>query len=86
VTSITVEFDVNRCSPNKRLFWARRAKQNKQAEACAHVGWWRAGRTYFGVPIDVNIVIQRGRGIDEDNAIACCKPVIDALFKGRVSR
>lgn len=82
---ITIHYDVNRLSPNKRDFWATKAKKIKAARTLAAQAWRDAGALVFSVPVSCEITIYRGRTIDADNALACCKSLIDGIFGGNAT-
>jgi hypothetical protein len=82
---IVVPFDPNRLSLNQRLHWRERKRRNDAAKDAAAFGWLKVGRPRLEVPVDVEIVVKRGRVLDPDNAQAGCKPIIDALFKNAVT-
>lgn len=82
---ITIHYDVNRLSPNKRDFWATKAKKTKAAKTLAAQAWRDAGSPAFSAPVSCEITIYRGRTIDADNALACCKALIDGIFGGNAT-
>lgn len=84
-TEITIRYDVNSLSPNKRDFWATKAKKIKAARTLAAQAWRDAGSLVFSVPVSCEITIYRGRTIDADNALACCKALIDGIFGGNAT-
>lgn len=85
MTSISVAYDINRLSPNGRLHWREKAGRVKSARSMARIAWIRAGKPTWSVPVVVAIHVQRGRVIDADNALACCKPLIDGIFGGNAT-
>ena len=85
MTSITVSYDINRLSPNGRLHFREKAKRNKLARWLAMNAWVNARLPRFTTPVTVAIHVQRGRVIDADNALACCKPLIDGIFGGNAT-
>ena len=85
MTSITVLYDINRLSPNGRLHWREKAKRVKSAKSRAYFAWIAAGKPTWSVPVTVAIHVQQGRVIDADNALACCKPLIDGIFGGNAT-
>ncbi len=82
--SVIVKYDVNRLSPNQRIFWAERSKRTKAAKALAEWSWRTQGRPGFNGPCNYHLVIFRGRRIDQDNAVASCKAILDGLFHGQM--
>ena len=82
--SVIVKYDVNRLSPNQRIFWAERSKRTKVAKSLAEYAWRTQGRPGFNAPCNYRIVIFRGRRIDQDNAVASCKAILDGLFHGNM--
>lgn len=85
MTSITVSCDINRLSPNGRLHWREKASRVKAARTRAYFAWKAADSPRFTTPVTVAIHVQRGRVIDADNALACCKPLIDGIFGGNAT-
>jgi len=82
--SVLVQYDIQKLSPNQRIHWRERAKRAKTAKFCADAAWRTAGRPSFDGPIWYSLIVYRGRVVDQDNAVAACKSILDALFKGRV--
>ena len=85
--SVLVKYDVNRLSPNQRIHWRERSTRNKAAKLMAEWAWRAQGRPGFGAqdcPCWYHIVIFRGRRIDQDNAVAACKAILDGLFHGQI--
>lgn len=83
---LVVPFDIVQVSPNKRLHWARRAELTKLAHrACAAA--WIAYQRPVAPPGGVNVrfTLLRSRAMDEDNAVACLKAIIDGLFHGLIT-
>lgn len=82
---ITVPWDPQRLSPNQRMHWSTRADLARKAKIAAVLGWARAGKPVIEGPVDVSLLVRRGRSIDPDNALAGCKSVLDALCNRRRS-
>lgn len=85
--SFQVPFDVARYSPNrrKRMCWQAQMRVADAAKEGATLAWLKAGGPRMTCPVSVDITIRRGRRLDPDALLACCKPLIDALFGGRVT-
>jgi len=71
--------------PNSRLHWAARHRLN--APLRDEVAWqakWFAERHGTFAHAAVRIVLLRvgGSAMDPDNAIACCKGLVDGLVRG----
>jgi hypothetical protein len=82
---ITVPVDAQRASPNQRGHWAKLAKVKKEFRDAARLCWIAAGKPKVDAPVNVNVIIRRGRVIDQDNAQACLKSLIDGLFNDAVT-
>ncbi len=83
---IIVPVDAQQASPNQRHgHWRQSAKIKREFKDAAYLCWIAAGRPKADGPVNVNIIIRRGRCIDKDNAIACCKSLIDGLFNKAVT-
>lgn len=82
---LTVPFDVGRCSPNRRLHWAARAREVRHARTAATLAWRAAGSPKLAGPVDVSILVRRGRRLDPDNLLASCKGALDGLFCGAIT-
>jgi len=86
VIVITVPFDINRCSPNRyKRNWRAKAAEAKAARTAGRIAWCLAGKPRAAGPVDVYLLIRRGRVIDGDNAIACLKHIGDAFFNDGVT-
>lgn len=83
----TIQFDPGVLSPNriKGRHWAVTAPLRARARAAARQAWMAAGRPKSEGPVVVNLVIYRGRVMDNDNAIAACKPIFDGIFNGQIT-
>lgn len=82
---ITITFDIARCSPNRRMHWRTRAREAKAARAAARWAWRISGEPRAIGPVEVSILIRRGRVMDEDNALASCKSLLDGLLNDGVT-
>lgn len=82
---LTIRFDPGALSPNLRLHWRVLAERKAEARRIAHFAWLGAGRPKSEGPVVVNLVIYRGRVMDNDNAIAGCKAIFDGLFDGQIT-
>jgi hypothetical protein len=86
VITITVPFDVFRCSPNRyKRNWAAKAREAKAARTTARLMWRSAGEPRMSGPVDVTLIIRRGRRLDHDGALACCKHALDGLFNDAIT-
>ena len=83
VIRIIVAHDPARTSPNQRLHWAERHRRNDAARAAARAGWLQAGCPVATGLVRISFIVRRARKLDADNALAGCKPIIDALFGQR---
>jgi hypothetical protein len=77
---ITVSFDPQSLSPNQRIHWRERARRTKAARALALWKWALAKRPVADGPVEVSLLVRRGRLIDPDGALAGCKPILDGLL------
>ncbi len=82
---IIVPVDPQQASPNKRGHWAKLAKVKHHHKETAALCWMAAGRPRSRESVHVEVIIRRGRFIDQDNALACCKALIDGLFKDAIT-
>lgn len=85
IARLVVHFDVALTSPNARSHWSTRSKNNRKAKRAAHEAWLVGGMPISTNPVDVQIVLLRSRELDQDNALAACKSIIDGLFKDRIT-
>ena len=85
---IVVPWDVSRTSANNivrlRNPYAR-ARLYKRAKDVARYAWMAAGRPTLAPPVKVDIVVRRGRRLDDDNAVSGCKQLRDAIFTDGVT-
>lgn len=81
--TLIISFDPMRTSPNRRLHWAVRAKETYCARVATLLAWQQAGSPTIAGRVRVEITIRRGRRMDPDNALACCKPILDQLLTAR---
>ena len=81
IARLVVHFDVALTSPNNRVsHWTRHAN-NKKAKRAAKEAWMVYGMPRSSTPVDVQLILLRSRELDQDNALAACKGIIDSLFK-----
>jgi hypothetical protein len=80
LVTITVKFDPHRLSANQRIHWRERAKRAKCAKEAARAAWHCAGSPVIDGPVEVSLLVRRGRVIDPDNALGGFKACADALF------
>jgi hypothetical protein len=78
--TLTVKFDPHRLSANQRIHWRERAKRAKCAKEAARYAWHCAGSPVIDGPVEVSLLVRRGRVIDPDNALGGMKAAIDSLF------
>ena len=79
--SITILTDPSRLSLNQRLHWRERKRRNDAAKSAAYLGWLDAGRPTLDGPVTMDVLVRRGRVMDEDNIITGLKGTCDALVK-----
>lgn len=79
---IVVEADPNLCSPNRRRKVRTYIQHSTAHKQLAQVAWRKAKRPVAPgpFPITVNVIVRRGNRMDEFNAWAGMKHVIDGLF------
>lgn len=82
---IIIQWDVGQLSPNRRMCWQERMRLTRDARAAAFRGWCIAGSPRIEQPVVVEITLRRNRLLDPDNALACCKAIIDELFVGKIT-
>lgn len=83
IVRFIVPVDVNEAAQNRMMHWRKRANVAAAHRHAANVIWMKAGKPTAAeveLPVTVNAIIRRGRKIDEFNAPACLKHVIDGLF------
>ena len=81
IARLVVHFDVALTSPNARSHWRTRHNNNRKAKLAAREAWMIYGMPRSSAPVDVQIILLRSRELDQDNALAACKGIIDGLFK-----
>lgn len=79
--TITIPFDPNRASLNRRLHWRARKRINDVAKAAASAAYILAGRPRFETPIVVDVLVRRSRVLDDDNALSGLKSARDQLVR-----
>jgi hypothetical protein len=85
VIVLTVYYDPAKLTLNQRLHWRERHRRNVVAKECAVAAWTQAGCPAAVGPRIVHVTSRRARALDADNLVAALKPIIDALFKGRIT-
>ena len=81
--TLVVPWDPVRLSPNKRLHYQERARLVKVARAAALFAWRQAGQPRQEEPVEVQIIVRRGRVMDPDNALGGVKACLDQLLSYR---
>lgn len=83
---IVVPVDVGNANPNRLRTVRKKIHVRKTHKEAAQWAWVAAGRPVFtAFPITVNVTIRRGREMDQDNAVASLKGVMDGLFKNAIT-
>lgn len=82
---IVVEADPNECSPNRRRKLRSYLRAKKAHRLAAQVAWHQAGKPVAVGRICVDVIVRRGRTMDEDNARAGLKHIFDGLFKRAIT-
>lgn len=85
VCRLILPINVGPLSPNVRAHWAAKRRHAKTIEKVCFAVWYDAGKPRASGPVLVTITLRRSREMDKDNALACCKSAIDAVFKGCVT-
>lgn len=80
-----VPFDPGTAGPNKLSgsHWSKRDDRTQVAHLAALWGWQQAGEPQLAAPVRVDVLVFRGRQMDDDNLWNGLKGVRDGLFKGR---
>lgn len=79
--SLVIPGDIVRdLSPNTRLNWRVRAQRTKLWREKVTLAWLHSGRWLFKTPVNVTIIVRRGRIVDTDNLQSACKSVRDGLW------
>lgn len=86
VITIKLPLDLYIASPNvlNGQHWAKIKKIRDDVHLLAQAAWVQAGRPRAAGPIVYDVTSRRPRRLDDDNAVAACKFIADALFKGRI--
>lgn len=77
---ITIPFDVNRLSPNRRLHWTDRYSATRAALDAARLAWCAAGSPIVEGKARIDLVIRRERQLDPYNALAAANKALDGLL------
>jgi hypothetical protein len=83
---LTIPFDPSTSSKNAR--YSRNAARDRamrreiaaNAAAAALYAWTMAGCPEWEVPVDVTLLVRRGRALDDDNALHGCAHLRDRIF------
>jgi hypothetical protein len=87
ICKIQIPVDVNLANPNRigSLHWSKQRKIKSKLALVARAYWVKAGKPVSDSPVNVHVTIRRARSLDNDNAIASLKPLIDGLFKKAIT-
>jgi hypothetical protein len=80
---ITVPCDPQRTSPNVLVRTPNpyaKGRRIKRARVMARLAWVAAGKPTSDGPVRVDVLIRRGRILDEQNAWSALKPHMDGIF------
>ena len=78
---VLVEFDPNRTSLNQPIHFRERHRRNLAANEFAKLGWMKAGKPRFNGLVVADVLVRRGRALDQDNILTGLKPVLDGLVR-----
>lgn len=78
--SFVIPWDAGTLAPNRVTHRMQRYRLAMHARRAAAFVWIQRGRPRAQSRVRVDITIRRTRALDEDNAIASLKPLLDGLF------
>ena len=81
ICRLVVPVDVNEANPNRLRTLRQRMRVTKYHRDTAHKVWLEAGKPKSTVPVTIDVIIRRGRTMDQGNIWAGLKHVIDGIFK-----
>lgn len=78
---IIVPVDVNEANPNRLKHIGRKIRVTKKHREAAHLAWIAAGKPTSQGPVVLDVIVRRGRVMDQGNIWAGLKHAIDGVFK-----
>lgn len=80
VIRLVVPFNLQRCSPNRRLHHMAKARETRAAREAARCAWVAAGSPRLEGKVRVSVIVRRARPLDQANIWAACKGALDGIF------
>lgn len=81
ICRLIIPVDVNDANPNRLRTLRQKMRVTKYHRETARTAWIAAGKPKSTVPVIIDIIIRRGRTMDQGNIWAGLKHVIDGIFK-----
>lgn len=81
ICRLKIPVDVNDANPNRLHRVRDRMRVTKFHRETAYRVWLEAGRPKSGKPVTIDVIVRRGRVMDQGNIWAGLKHVIDGIFK-----
>lgn len=83
--TLVIPWDAGILSPNRVSHRMQRYRIGALGRRAAGLVWVAAGRPRAQSRVRVDITIRRGRALDDDNALAALKPVLDGVFNAALT-
>ena len=85
--TLVVPWDAGRLSSNAagRLHWRSTAALRRDARLAGDYAWRQAGCPKATAPVKVDILVRRGRKMDDQNIIGGLKAVFDGIFVNKLT-
>ncbi len=77
---IIVPVDVNDANPNRIRNLRQRMSVTRLHRDTARLCWLRAGKPTSSKPVEIDIIVRRGRRLDQLNIWAAMKHIVDGIF------
>lgn len=77
---LIVPVDVNDANPNRLRSLRQRMRVTKLHRDTARLIWLRAGKPRSTGPVEIDLIVRRGRRLDQLNIWAAMKHVVDGIF------
>jgi hypothetical protein len=81
ICRLTIPVDVNDANPNRLKKLRQKMRVTKFHRETAYKAWLAAGKPKSAGPVMIDVIVRRGRVMDQGNIWAGLKHVIDGIFK-----
>ena len=77
---LIVPVDINDANPNRLRNLRQRMRVTKLHRDTARLSWLRAGKPVATGRVEIDLIVRRGRRLDQSNVWSAMKHILDGIF------